>query len=55
VSLLPNHLLAADEISGTADVAVVGYSFSRHRLGGAPNNEVGTTLRIAGVPTTSAA
>ena len=44
-------LLAADEIPGAADVTVVGYRFWQRRLGGA-ENVVGTTLRIAGVPTT---
>lgn len=44
-------LLAADEVEGAPDVAVIGYDFWRSRLGGAPD-VVGTTLRIAGVPTT---
>lgn len=44
-------LLAADEVPGAHDVAVVGHSFWRRRLGGA-HDVVGTTLRIAGVPTT---
>ena len=44
-------LLAADEVKGAPDVAVVGHGFWRRRLGGAPD-VVGTTLRIAGVPTT---
>ena len=49
--IMGRPLLAADEVPGAADVAVVGYSFWRRRLGGA-DNVVGTTLRIAGVPTT---
>jgi predicted permease len=49
--IMGRALLAADEVPGAADVAVVGYSFWRRRLGGA-DNVVGTTLRIAGVPTT---
>jgi putative ABC transport system permease protein len=44
-------LLAADEVQGAPDVAVVGHDFWRRRLGGAPD-VVGATLRIAGVPTT---
>ncbi len=44
-------LLAADEVPGAPDVAIVGYRFWQRRLGGAPT-VVGTTLRIAGVPTT---
>lgn len=49
--IMGRALLAADEVPGAADVAVVGYSFWQRRLGGA-DNVVGTTLRIAGVPTT---
>jgi putative ABC transport system permease protein len=49
--IIGRALLAADEVPGATDVAVVGYSFWRRRLGGA-DNVVGTTLRIAGVPTT---
>ena len=49
--IMGRALLAADELPGAADVAVVGYSFWRRRLGGA-DNVVGTTLRVAGVPTT---
>ena len=49
--IMGRTLLAADEVPGAADVAVVGYSFWRRRLGGS-DNVVGTTLRIAGVPTT---
>jgi predicted permease len=49
--IMGRALLAADEVPGAADVTVVGYSFWRRRLGGA-DNVVGTTLRIAGVPTT---
>ena len=49
--IMGRALLAADDVPGAADVAVVGYSFWRRRLGGA-ENVVGTTLRIAGVPTT---
>ena len=49
--IMGRPLLAADEVPGAADVAVVGYSFWRRRLGGA-DNVVGTTIRIAGVPTT---
>lgn len=44
-------LSAADEVEGAPDVAVVGYDFWRTRLGGA-HDVVGTTLRVAGVPTT---
>jgi predicted permease len=49
--IMGRTLLAADEVPGAADVAVVSYSFWRRRLGAA-DNVVGTTLRIAGVPTT---
>jgi putative ABC transport system permease protein len=49
--IMGRALLAADEVHGAADVAVVGYGFWHRRLGGALN-VVGTTLRIAGVPTT---
>ena len=49
--IMGRALLAADEVPGTTDVAVVGYSFWRRRLGGA-RNVVGSTVRIAGVPTT---
>src|SRR5688572_31233341 len=49
--IIGRALLAADEVPGATDVTVVGYSFWRRRLGGA-ENVVGTTLRIAGVPTT---
>jgi hypothetical protein len=49
--IMGRALLAADEVPGAGDVAVVGYSFWRRRLGGA-HDVVGTTLRIAGVPTT---
>ena len=49
--IMGRTLLEADEVPGASDVAVVGYSFWRRRLGGA-DNVVGTTLRIAGVPTT---
>jgi putative ABC transport system permease protein len=49
--IMGRALHAADEVPGTADVAVVGYSFWRRRLGG-DHDVVGTTLRIAGVPTT---
>lgn len=49
--MMGRALLAADEVPGAADVAVVGDGFWRRRLGGA-RNVVGTTLRIAGVPTT---
>ena len=49
--IMGRTLLAADDVPGAADVAVVGHSFWRRRLGGA-DNVVGTTLRIAGVPTT---
>jgi putative ABC transport system permease protein len=49
--IMGRALLAADEVPGAADVALVSYSFWRRRLGGA-DNVVGTTLRIAGVPTT---
>jgi predicted permease len=44
-------LLPADEIPGAPDVAVVGDAFWRRRLAAAAN-VVGTTIRIAGVPTT---
>jgi predicted permease len=49
--IMGRALLAADEVPGAADVTVVSYSFWQRRLGGA-ENVVGTTLRIAGVPTT---
>jgi predicted permease len=49
--IMGRALLAADEVPGAADVAVVGHSFWRRRLGGA-QNVVGTTLRVAGVTTT---
>src|SRR5687768_5486108 len=45
--IMGRPLLAADEVPGTTDVAVVGYSFWHRRLVGA-DNVVGTTLRIAG-------
>ena len=49
--IMGRALQAADDVPGAADVAVVGYDFWRRRLGSAPN-AVGSTLRIAGVPTT---
>ena len=49
--IMGRALQAADEVPGAADVALVGYSFWHRRLGGAAN-VVGTTLRIAGAPTT---
>lgn len=49
--LMGRALLPADEAQGASEVVVVGHGFWRKRLGGAPN-VVGTTLRIAGVPTT---
>jgi predicted permease len=49
--IMGRALLAADEVPGAQDVAVVGYGFWRRRLGGA-QTAVGTTLRVAGVPTT---
>jgi hypothetical protein len=49
--IMGRALLAADEVPGAADVAVVGYHFWQRRLGAA-RHVVGTTLRIAGVPTT---
>jgi predicted permease len=49
--IMGRALQAADEVPGAADVAVIGYTFWRRRLGGAAN-VVGTTLRISGVPTT---
>lgn len=49
--IMGRALLAADEVPGAADVAVVGYSFWHRRLGGA-ENVVGSTIRIGGVPTT---
>jgi hypothetical protein len=44
-------LLPADEVPGAPDVAVIGYRFWQRRLGGNAD-VVGSTLRIAGVPTT---
>jgi predicted permease len=44
-------LQPADEVRGAPDVAVIGDGFWRNRLGGA-RDVVGTTIRIAGVPTT---
>src|SRR6185503_16193564 len=49
--IMGRALLAADEVRGAADVVVVGHSFWQRRLGGALT-VVGTTLRIAGVPST---
>jgi len=49
--IMGRALQAADEVPGAADVALVSYRFWHRRLGGAAN-VVGTTLRIAGVPTT---
>jgi predicted permease len=49
--IMGRALLAADEVPGAADVVVVGHSFWQRRLGGALT-VVGTTLRIAGVPST---
>jgi predicted permease len=49
--IMGRTLLATDEVPGAVDVAVVGYRFWQRRLGGA-QDVVGTTLRIAGVPTT---
>ncbi len=49
--IMGRALVAADEVPGGADVVVVGHGFWRRRLGGA-RNVLGTTLRIAGVPTT---
>jgi predicted permease len=50
-AMMGRALLAADEVQGAPEVAVVGYDFWQRRLGGAPD-AVGRTLRIAGVPTT---
>jgi putative ABC transport system permease protein len=49
--MMGRGLLAADEIPGAPAIAVVGHGFWQRRLGAA-QNVVGTTLRIAGVPTT---
>lgn len=49
--LMGRVLVPADEAEGAPDVLVIGHDFWRERLGGAPD-VVGTTLRIAGVPTT---
>lgn len=49
--IMGRTLLAADEVPGAPDVAVVGYSFWRRRLGGS-EDVVGATIRVAGVPTT---
>ena len=49
--IMGRALQPADEVPGAADVALVSDNLWRRRLGGSAN-VVGTTLRIAGVPTT---
>lgn len=49
--IMGRTLQASDDAPGAPDVAVIGYDFWRRRLGSAPD-AVGSTLRVAGVPTT---